>query len=125
MKNMFNKLLDKNSSSLLIILLGFITQIVTYPILFIFGVTNHLNGRVMEFFGILSVIWFLVPLVSVGGIIIAIIQIRERKVSKLPIIGFILNIIWYCLLIPQLYKVVNIFQHNRNSFTNNLRRNAR
>lgn len=97
MKSLFEKLLKKDSSSLLIALLGLITQVITYPILFIFGITNHLNERVMKVFVVLGLIWFIIPIVSLEGIIIAIIQIRKRNVSKLPIIGLILNIIWLIL----------------------------
>lgn len=108
MKSLFDKLINKNSSSLLIILIGLLIQVITYPILFIFGFTNHLNERVIYIFEILSLIWFLVPLVSILGIVIAIIQIHKQNVSKLPIIGLISNIIWLILFLLVTYFVFTV-----------------
>jgi hypothetical protein len=89
-------------------LLGFTTQVVTYPIIAIFGIANHLNEPVMKVFIVLGSICFIIPLVSIGGIIIAIIQIHRRSVSKLPIIGLILNIIWLILFFLASYFVVTV-----------------
>ncbi|MDF2613800.1 MAG: hypothetical protein K0S71_1586 [Clostridia bacterium] len=108
MKSLFEKLLKKDSSSLLIILVGFASHVITYAILFGLAIINHLNERVMKVLIVLLLICFTIPLVSIGGIIIAIIQIRRRNVSKLPIIGLILNSIWLTLFLLISYFAVTV-----------------
>ncbi|URZ04038.1 hypothetical protein [Clostridium felsineum] len=108
MKSFFNKLINKNVSSILIILIGLTIQSVTYPILFVIGVINHLNERVMSVISILALIWSFIPLVSIVGIIISTIQIYKRNVSKLPIIGLILNIIWLILFLLVAYFIFTV-----------------
>ncbi len=110
MKNLFIKLVNQKKSSLLILVIALLLQIITWPFLFLFGVRYHLNEQVMQSFLILSAIWFFIPLLSIGAIIIAVIQIRKRNSLKLPIIGLILNTIWLILFsfIAYLVFVVKI-----------------
>jgi hypothetical protein len=51
----------------------------------------------MQLFTIVSAIWFFIPLISIGAIIIAVNQIRKRISLGFPIIGLIINIIWLIL----------------------------
>lgn len=105
MKNLYNKLVNANKSSILMFLGGLITQIVTYPFLLILGTNFHRYERVMFFVLALSTIWFCIPVISIVGIIIAITQIHKRNGLKLPIIGMILNIIWFILFSFVVYMI--------------------
>lgn len=104
MKDKLIAILNINHSSLLVIFWGISIQIVTWAIMFPVAFAIELDNQVIQIvFGIISLIWLVVPIISIGGIAIALIQIFKRKVYKLPIIGFIANIIWLFLFALVVY----------------------
>lgn len=96
-KNFYAKLLSSKASPLLIFVCGILVQIITYLPLLYWGIDKLSYERMELIFSILSFLWFFIPLVSIGAIIISIIQILRKKASALTVIGLILNIIWLIL----------------------------
>jgi len=112
MRIKFNKLINSNSATIYLFLYGIITQIVAFPVIyffiFIFG------DKIPEFeVEALITVWYCIPIVSVFSIIIAILQIKERKISnkknKVPYIGLTLNIIWLLSYLFLLYMGILAF----------------
>lgn len=103
MSNRYNKLLNSNSSTIFLFLYGVIIQIVSFPVIYYYGVLFPETTKLVDK---LIFIWFLIPMISVFSIIIATMQIKERKRNyekwKKPLIGLILNFTWlicYLLII--------------------------
>lgn len=120
MRNRFNKLLKANSATIFIFLYGIIIQIVSFPVIYIYGAA--LQDALPESVKIIDkfiFMWFFVPIISVFSILIANMQIRERKKNhekwKTPLVGLILNAGWlicYLILIYFVFvvKMPNLFE---------------
>lgn len=98
-KNFYNKLLSSKESAILIFVCGILVQIITWPFLFIVGVAFHLNELMSNITSVLCFLWFFVPLISVGAIVISTVQISRKWASALTVIGLILNIVWLILFL--------------------------
>jgi len=103
-----NKLINSNSTTIFLFLYGLIAQIVAFPVIYIF-ITALKDVISVSLIEALVFIWYCIPIVSVFSIIIAIIQIKERKINnekcKIPLIGLILNIIWLLCYLFVIYMV--------------------
>lgn len=106
MRALFHKLIHKNLVAVFLFLYGFIVQITAFPVIYILTSAIEVRLSVVE---TLVFLWFLIPVVSVFSIIIALIQIRERKMSgsgyRAPLIGLILNALWLCGYLVFIYIV--------------------
>ena len=112
MESIFGKLVNYNKASFQIFIFGIVTQVITYPLLLLFG-TNfnlNLNKQLMIIFGLFALLCFLIPIISIGAIIISIIQIRKRQALKFPIIGLVLNIIWFIVFVSITFMYFTVGQ---------------
>ncbi|MEG1584176.1 MAG: hypothetical protein RR361_03885 [Anaerovorax sp.] len=95
MKELFNKIINANHSSIYLVLYGMIAQIVAWPLIFV-GL-SALEIPTILASGLIYA-WSAIPTVAVISIIIAIIQIKRAKnnneKSAKPFIGIIISAIW-------------------------------
>ena len=119
MGNRYNKLLSSNSATIFVFLYGIIIQIVSFPVIYFYGVFFPETTKLIDKF---IFIWFFIPVISGFSILIAIMQIKERKRNnekwKKPLVGLILNLVWlicYLLLIYIVFVIkspINYFDFN-------------
>ena len=105
-KGFLSKLLNSKASSLLIFVCGLSAQICTWPLLFAIGISFHKNELVQNILTIPMVLWFFVPLISIGAIVISVVQMRRKQASAITIVGLALNIIWLGLFMLLLYLLL-------------------
>lgn len=107
MRIRFNKIINSNSTTIFLFLYGLIVQIVAFPVIFYYDLAYR---DMTSVFDTLVLIWYCIPIISVFSIIIATIQIKERKINnekwKIPLIGLILNIAW---LLCDLFFIYMVF----------------
>ena len=100
-----HKLINTNSTTIFLFLYGLIVQIVALPAIYYYS----LAYKDSKSFEILVLIWFCIPIISVFSIIIAIIQVNDRKINnekwKVPVIGLILNTVWLLCYLLVIYMV--------------------
>lgn len=107
MRSKFNKLIDIEPATIFIFLYGVIIQIVSLPIIYYFSVLYHEYSAPM--YEALFIIWYCIPAAAVFSIMLATIQIKQRKnsvrKSKMPFIGLALNGIWFFIYLFVLYMI--------------------
>jgi hypothetical protein len=106
MRIIFNKIINSNSAAIFLFLYGLITQIVAFAVIYFYISTFKDMVSLGE---TLVSIWFCIPIISVFSIVIAVIQIKERKTHnekcKIPFIGLVLNTAWLLCYLFVIYMV--------------------
>lgn len=107
MKLIAKKLLDTDSSTIYLFFYWLIIQVIAMPVIYYYCQAYQDAGPLLEK---LMLIWFFLPVVTVLFIIVAVLQIRQRKHSRatnrFPLIGLILNSAWlvgYALLLSMIF----------------------
>ena len=106
MKHILERTLKSEISSIVILLAVVIFQIFLWMILAFIGITFHKNEIISYITDFLSVIWLFIPLLSLFGIIVGIIQIRKLEKIILPLVGTVLNSILLVLYLTACYFIL-------------------
>jgi len=106
MRLRFNKLVGSNAATIFMFLYGIMIQIVALPVIYYYNLAYQDATAMFEK---LVLIWFCIPIISVFAILIAIIQIAVKRKSnekwKTPLIGLILNFLWFAGYLAIIYVV--------------------
>lgn len=105
MKNLIDRLIARNNSSLLILSKSLYVQIIMWCIMFATAIIFIGHKTLPMFMYIWILIVYLIPLLSIVAIFISIIQIVKKNTSKLPILGLVLNFLWFIIYLIVLYLV--------------------
>jgi len=102
---LINKLIDKKSSSILIVVFGIIMQFVVLFVSWYCVPFSNSSSIIKTVDLILSVILFFIPLISVIGIIVSMKQISRQDKISIPLLGLVLNMCWFLLFLFICYMI--------------------
>lgn len=101
-----NRLIGSNAATVFLFGYGLIVQIVAFAIIYVFISHFPIKAAVVE---ALVFLWYCVPAISVFSIVLAFIQIKKRINShekfRVPLIGLILNLMWFLCYLLLIYMV--------------------